>query len=132
MAPPAPDTRCPNQTSPIGSFTGCCTNNDCGLDLSMFGAGCVDTSSAMVRMFLMNITPMHCDGTPFPVGTGGTSGGGGAAGAAGMNGGGTSGGGGASGGGGTSGAAGAVGASGGGGTSGAAGAAGSAGTGGSP
>ncbi len=74
-APPAPDTRCPSTMSMFGNYAGCCTNNDCGLDLSSFGLGCLDTSNPMVSRFAGNTTPTHCDGTPFPVNTGGTTGG---------------------------------------------------------
>ncbi|HEX4477787.1 MAG TPA: hypothetical protein VH142_22015 [Polyangiaceae bacterium] len=74
-APPAPDTRCPSSMTMFGTYTGCCTNNDCGLDVSSFGLGCVDTSSSMASMFLGSVTPTHCDGTPFPMNTGGTTGG---------------------------------------------------------
>lgn len=73
--PPAPDTRCANSMTMFGTYTGCCTNNDCGLDLSSLGLGCVDTSSPMAGRFLGNTTPTHCDGTPFPMNTGGTTGG---------------------------------------------------------
>jgi hypothetical protein len=55
----------------LGTYSGCCINNDCGLDLSGAGVGCVDTTNPMISMFLSGVTPLHCDGTPFHAGTGG-------------------------------------------------------------
>jgi hypothetical protein len=69
--PPAqPDPRCPSVQTTVGSYSGCCTNNDCGVALS--SVGCVDTTNPMFAMFLPGATPLHCDGTPFHAGTGGT------------------------------------------------------------
>ena len=70
--PTKADPRCPSAQTPLGSSSGCCTNNACGIDLSAAGLGCVDTTDPMISMFLPGLTPMHCDGTPFRVGTGGT------------------------------------------------------------
>lgn len=70
MPPPAADPRCPSVQTTVGSYSGCCTNNDCGLDLS--GVGCIDTTNPMFSMFLRGATPLHCDGTPFHMGISGT------------------------------------------------------------
>jgi hypothetical protein len=70
--PTQADPRCPSAQTMFGSYSGCCTNNDCGLDLSSAGLGCVDTANPMISMFLSGVTPLHCDGTPIHVGTGGT------------------------------------------------------------
>ena len=124
--PPVPNTNCDSLSMMGITAAGCCApgGNNCGIDASMFGLGCVDLSNPMFARFAMGtVTPKHCDGTPIPQGTGGMMGAGGGGGAAGS-------GGGAAGASGAAGTAGAAGGGGRGGTSGSAGAAGSAGAGG--
>jgi len=74
--PLPPDPRCPSAQTMLGSFNGCCTDNDCGLDMSNLGLGCVDTANAMISAFLPTVMPMHCDGTPFELDAGGSGAGG--------------------------------------------------------
>lgn len=70
--PTTADPRCPSAQTTLGPYSGCCTNNNCGLDLSSAGLGCIDTTNPMISRFLSGVTPMHCDGTPFRVDAGGT------------------------------------------------------------
>jgi hypothetical protein len=62
MAPPTHDPRCPGV---FGMMVGCCTaSNQCGLDASMFGMGCVDLAAAAASAlgtFLMAPSPRACD-----------------------------------------------------------------------
>jgi hypothetical protein len=102
--PPAPAPNCDSASTQFGNFTGCCVNNNCGVDFSQFGFGCVDSTNPMAARFLMGVTPKTCDGKPIPQGSGGGSGAGGGTAAGGGPAGGASGaGGGSAGGGGTAG-----------------------------
>jgi hypothetical protein len=90
-APPPADPEC-NKAMATGANGCCLTGMDrCGVDASMFGAGCFDLMGTMFADPVNN-PPQRCDGTLIPQqggagGAGGAGGGaGGAAGASGANG----------------------------------------------